>query len=80
VGIPVVLTGPIATAAESKVRLGRIGCDAVVRVLRDPEAVLADRPERAGRLSRLTADELGSRQSELGTSLQLIDVDNPGEV
>lgn len=80
VGTPIVVTGPSATAAEATVRLGRIGFDTVVGVLPDPESVLADHPDRAQRLSRLTADELRSRQSELGASLQLIDVRNPGEI
>jgi rhodanese-related sulfurtransferase len=80
IGTPLVVTGSAATAAEATVRLGRIGFDTVVGLLADPEAVLAERPERAHRLSRLTADELRSRQSELGPNLQLVDVRNPGEV
>src|SRR5690606_21381855 len=40
----------------------------------------AEHPDRARRLSRLTADEFRSRQRELGDALQFIDVRNPGEV
>jgi glyoxylase-like metal-dependent hydrolase (beta-lactamase superfamily II)/rhodanese-related sulfurtransferase len=79
-GTPIVLTGDDAAADEARVRLGRIGFDVVVGVLADLPAVLADAPDRAGRLSRLTADELTSRREQLGDRLQIIDVRNPDEV
>jgi glyoxylase-like metal-dependent hydrolase (beta-lactamase superfamily II)/rhodanese-related sulfurtransferase len=79
-GTPIVLTGPTASGAEANVRLARIGFDAVVGLLAEPETVLTDRPERARRLSRLTAEELRVRQAELGPELQLVDVRNVGEV
>ncbi len=65
---------------EAKVRLARIGFDAVVGNLTDVEAVLAAHPERSARLSRLTADAFVERRDALGDALQVIDVRNPGEV
>ncbi len=80
-GAPVVLIGERAAAREARVRLGRIGFDAVVGVLLpDIRAVLAGHPDRAARLSRLTVDELTRRRREVGDRLQLVDVRNPGEV
>lgn len=79
-GAPIVLVGDRDAAREARVRLGRIGFDGVVGVLPDIRAVLADHPERAARLSRLTADELARQRREVGDRLQLIDVRNPGEV
>ena len=80
VGAPIVLVGDEASALEAKVRLARIGYDDVVGLLAEPEAVLPDHPERAARLSRLTASELTARRAELGDALQFVDVRNPGEV
>lgn len=80
VGTPIVLAGEADRAAEAKVRLGRIGFDEVVGVLADPLATIAQHPERAARLSRLTAADLTARRAELGARLQLIDVRNPAEV
>jgi rhodanese-related sulfurtransferase len=80
VGTPIVLVGDPDTAMEAKVRLGRIGFDDIVGVIDDVERVLATSPERAARLSRLTADELAERRARLGAELQLVDVRNPGEV
>ena len=80
VGAPIVLVGDDTTALEAKVRLARIGYDAVVGLLAEPEAVLTAHPERAARLSRLTASEFEVRRAELGDALQFVDVRNPGEV
>jgi len=80
VGSPIVLVGDEGTSLEAKVRLARIGFDSVVGRLAEPETVLTDHPERASRLSRLTATELATRRTELGAILQFIDVRNPGEV
>jgi hydroxyacylglutathione hydrolase len=80
VGSSLVLIGDPAGAAEARVRLARIGFDNVVGMLAEPEAVLAEHPDRAQRLSRLTAAELTERQQVLGDRLQLVDVRNPGEV
>lgn len=80
VGAPVVLVGPAETLDEARVRLARIGFDAVVGAMPDIDAALAEHPDRASRLSRLTAVELADRRAELGAELQFIDVRNPGEV
>lgn len=79
-GDRVVLIADDTSAAEAKVRLARVGFDHVVGALHDIEQVLAAHPERARRLSRLTAAELGERRAALGARLQLVDVRNPGEV
>ncbi len=80
VGAKVVLVGEPEALDEARVRLARIGFDDVVGALTDIEAVLAERPDRASRLSRLTAAELAERRAELGAELQFVDVRNPGEV
>ncbi len=80
VGAKVVLVGEPEALDEARVRLARIGFDTVVGALTDIEATLAERPDRASRLSRLTAAELAARQAELGAELQFVDVRNPGEV
>ena len=79
-GVPVVLIGDEDAAREARVRLGRIGFDSVIGMLEDVEAALVAHPDRADRLSRLTAGELADRRAELGDRLQLVDVRNPGEV
>jgi hydroxyacylglutathione hydrolase len=80
VDAPVVLTGDAAAALEARVRLARIGFDQVIGVLLDPERVLVEHPDRADRLSRLTASDLAARRAEVGDRLQLIDVRTPSEV
>lgn len=77
---PVVLVGDAAGVAEATLRLGRIGFDNVVGALLDPEAVIAAHPERADRLSRLSASEFASRRRDLADRLQVIDVRNAGEI
>jgi hydroxyacylglutathione hydrolase len=42
--------------------------------------VLVEHPERAERLSRLTAADLAVRRAEVGDRMQLIDVRTPSEV
>jgi hydroxyacylglutathione hydrolase len=79
-GTAVVLVGTRDETDEARLRLARIGFDTVVGAVHDLEAVLVAHPERARRLSRLTADELARRRRELGDRLQLVDVRNPGEV
>lgn len=79
-GTPIVLVSDPGAATEAKVRLGRIGFDDVAGVLADLERTLAEHPDRAARLSRLTAAQLADRQAELGDRLVLVDVRNPGEV
>jgi hydroxyacylglutathione hydrolase len=76
----VVLIGGRDAVHEAQVRLSRIGYDDVVGQVADIEAILAQHPDRAARLSRLTASALAERQATLGDQLRLIDVRNPGEV
>jgi rhodanese-related sulfurtransferase len=76
---PVVLVAYPGTELEAKVRLGRIGFDAVLGYLADPLVVLATHPELTERSSRLTARELEERRRDV-PSLQVLDVRNPGEV
>jgi rhodanese-related sulfurtransferase len=80
VGAKVILIGDPEALDEARVRLARIGFDAVVGALTDIEAALAEHPDRASRLSRLTAADLAERRTELGAELQFIDVRYPGEV
>lgn len=77
---PVVLVGAPEAAAEARLRLARIGFDHVVGALVDIDTVLARHPERATRLSRLTAADLADRRAVLGDRLQIVDVRNASEV
>ena len=76
---PIVIVANPGTELEAKVRLGRIGFDAVLGHLADPLVVLAAHPELTERSSRLTAHELEERRGSV-RGLQLLDVRNPGEV
>lgn len=77
---PLVLAGDADQVAEARLRLGRIGFDAVVGAVGDPAAAVAADPDGAARLSRLSAAELDERRRTLGDALQLVDVRGPGEV
>lgn len=77
-GTPIVLIGDADTATEAKIRLARIGFDAVLGHVPDPEAVLAARPDLAARTSRLDLAQLNERRDSV-PGLQLVDVRNPGE-
>jgi glyoxylase-like metal-dependent hydrolase (beta-lactamase superfamily II)/rhodanese-related sulfurtransferase len=79
-GTPIVLTGDAASVREARLRLARIGFDDVVGALVNPEPALVEHPDRAERLSRLTAGELVARRAVLGDRLQLLDVRTPSEV
>lgn len=79
-GAEIVLVGDAPAAAEARTRLARIGFDRIVGVVSDVSSVLAAHPDRAGRMSRLTAADLAERRESLGDRLQFIDVRNPGEV
>jgi len=74
----VVLAGDPAIAAESKIRLGRVGYDAVVGQLDDLASVFTTRPELIEASSRLTIEQLAELQA-LEPSLQLVDVRSPAE-
>jgi glyoxylase-like metal-dependent hydrolase (beta-lactamase superfamily II)/rhodanese-related sulfurtransferase len=79
-GTPVVLVGDADAVAEARLRLGRIGFDRVAGAVVGLERELVAHPERAARLSRLTAGQLAERRAEFGERLQLVDVRTPGEV
>jgi glyoxylase-like metal-dependent hydrolase (beta-lactamase superfamily II)/rhodanese-related sulfurtransferase len=78
-GTPVVLVAEDDHCLEAKVRLARIGFDAVAGCLDRPLAAFAEHPELTERSSRLRADELAGR---LGSApgLVVLDVRNPGEL
>jgi hydroxyacylglutathione hydrolase len=78
-GTPIVLVTPPGHESEAKVRLARIGFDAVVGALADPVAAFAAHPEHVERLSRLPAETLAERIRTV-PGLVLVDVRNPGEV
>jgi rhodanese-related sulfurtransferase len=61
------------------VRLARIGFDAVVGALADPVRAFSEHPEHVTRASRLTAEALDERRSDVA-DLVLVDIRNPGEV
>jgi len=75
----IVLVSEPGTELEAKVRLARIGFDDIAGHLRDPVQAFLEHPEATERSSRLTADELVARLSEL-SDLVVVDVRNPGEV
>ncbi len=78
-GQPVVLMGDPGRGVEAKVRLARIGFDAVAGELPGIERVLADRPELAEQAQRLPARDVAGWMAD-DPSLQIVDVRNPGEV
>src|SRR5262249_25970368 len=74
----ILLVGDPATAAEAKLRLGRIGFDNVSGYLADPAAAADARPDRFEPGSRLTIEQLAEALGNTA-NLQLVDVRNPGE-
>ncbi len=77
-GQQVVLLGDAGRGIEARVRLARIGFDAVAGEVADVEAVLAERPDLATAARRLPAGEVAAWLRD-EPDLQLIDVRNPGE-
>jgi glyoxylase-like metal-dependent hydrolase (beta-lactamase superfamily II)/rhodanese-related sulfurtransferase len=78
-GHRVVLLGDPGRGTEARVRLARIGFDAVVGEVPDVDAALALRPDHAEPARRITAADLAAwRQDD--PALQVVDVRNPGEV
>jgi len=63
---------------EAQVRLGRIGYDHVVGHLADPVRTFSENAEVVARSSRLSAQQLAARRSEVD-GLVIVDVRNPGE-
>jgi glyoxylase-like metal-dependent hydrolase (beta-lactamase superfamily II)/rhodanese-related sulfurtransferase len=78
-GQRVVLVGDAGRGTEARVRLARIGFDAVAGEVPDVEAVLAERPELAAVARRLPAAELAAWLAD-EPDLQVVDVRDPGEV
>lgn len=74
----IVLVGDPATALESRVRLARIGFDAVTGYLGDPSELFMDRPDLVESTSRVTIEHLAELVGLL-PQIQLVDVRNPGE-
>ena len=77
-GQDVVLLGDAGRGTEAKVRLARIGFDAVVGEVADIESVLMTHPELAGSAPRLPASEVAAWLAD-DPRLQIVDVRNPGE-
>lgn len=75
---PVVLVCEPGSEQSAKLRLGRIGFDRVLGVLKGGVAALAAHPEVVERASRLTATQLDERRREV-PGLQLVDVRQPAE-
>jgi glyoxylase-like metal-dependent hydrolase (beta-lactamase superfamily II)/rhodanese-related sulfurtransferase len=77
-GRQVVLLGDAGRGTEAKVRLARIGFDAVAGYVDDVERALAQHPNVATRAQRLPAAEVSEWLDEL-TDVQIVDVRNPTE-
>ena len=77
-GQQIVLLGDAGRGTEAKVRLARIGFDAVAGEVPDIEAVLASHPEIATSARRLTAADVAAWLVD-DPDLQIVDVRNPGE-
>jgi glyoxylase-like metal-dependent hydrolase (beta-lactamase superfamily II)/rhodanese-related sulfurtransferase len=77
-GQQVVVVGDTDRGTEAKVRLARIGFDAVAGEVTDIEAVLADRPELAATAPRLPAADVAAWLAD-DPALQIVDVRNPSE-
>jgi glyoxylase-like metal-dependent hydrolase (beta-lactamase superfamily II)/rhodanese-related sulfurtransferase len=77
-GQQVVLLGDAGRGTEAKVRLARIGFDAVAGEVPDIESILAARPELATSARRLPAADVAAWLAE-EPDLQVIDVRNPTE-
>jgi rhodanese-related sulfurtransferase len=78
-GQQVVLMGDPGTGTEAKVRLARIGFDAVAGEVPEIERVLADRPELAEASRRLPARDVAEWLTEVH-DVQVVDVRNEGEI
>ena len=78
-GTPIVLVTDPGHEQEAKVRLARIGFDAVIGALDRPLDAFVDRPDLVDRSSRLTSTELAERLRSVD-GVQVIDVRGPGEV
>ncbi len=77
-GQQVVLLGDAGRGTEAKVRLARIGFDAVAGEVSDVEAALTSHPEDATSARRLPAADVAAWLAD-DPALQVVDVRNPGE-
>jgi hydroxyacylglutathione hydrolase len=77
-GQQIVLLGDPGRGTEAKVRLARIGFDAVAGEVPDIEAELAARPDLAASARRLPAADVAAWLAE-EPDLQIVDVRNPAE-
>jgi hydroxyacylglutathione hydrolase len=78
-GQRVVLASDAGRGTEARLRLARIGFDAVAGEVPDVEAVLAERPELAAVARRLPAAEVAAWLAD-EPDLQVVDVRDPGEL
>jgi hydroxyacylglutathione hydrolase len=79
-GQEVVLLGDEGRSTEAKIRLARIGFDAVVGTVDGVEAALTEHPDLATAARRLTATDVAAWLTEDPDGVQLVDVRGPGEV
>ena len=77
-GQQVVLLGDAGRGTEAKIRLARIGFDAVAGEVPDIEAVLAAHPDLASAARRLPAADVAAWLAD-DPDLQVVDVRNPAE-
>jgi hydroxyacylglutathione hydrolase len=77
-GQKVVLLGDAGRGTEAKVRLARIGFDAVAGEVPDVEMLLTQRPDLAVAARRLPANDVANWLAE-ERGVQVVDVRNPGE-
>ena len=77
-GTRIVLVTDPGHEDEARVRLARIGFDNIVGALGNPLANFAAHPDLIEQASRLTAEQLQQRRTEL-ESMQVVDVRGPGE-
>ena len=78
-GTPIVLVTDPGHEEEARIRLARIGFDNIVGALDEPLANFAAYPDLIERASRLTAQQLQQRRTQL-KSIQIVDVRSPGEI
>jgi len=79
-GAEVIVLGDRGRATEAKVRLARIGLDAVVGAVEGVEEELARHPDLATTARRLTACDLAEWLAEEPDVVQVVDVRGPAEV
>jgi hydroxyacylglutathione hydrolase len=76
-GTSIVLVADPGTEMEARMRLARIGFDAVVGFLDNPVGSLAANPDEVGQSRRLEVGQLIAAQTD--GDIQLVDIRQPGE-